>query len=191
MLAWMGTFGVLLMHVATPATLDAQEPVDPDAFAYPCRSDPMAREFDFWIGEWAVFTDGRRAGTNRVELILEDCVLLENWTNAGGRQGRSFNWVDRSTYREPRWRQLWVDDSGNTLDYAEGGLRDGAMRFAGRTVTEEGDTVLQTMRFVPVHADTVRQIMEQSGDGGASWQITWDGLYVRISGGSDSGGPRR
>lgn len=154
-----------------------------EAAAYPCRADETARAFDFWVGEWAVFANGQRAGTNRVEVILEDCVLLENWTNVRGRQGKSFNWVDRSTHEEPRWRQLWVDDSGNTLDYVDGALRDGAMRFSGHTVDAQGDTVLQKLTLVPVHTDTVRQIFEQSTDAGTSWQTTWEGLYVRIGGG--------
>jgi hypothetical protein len=154
-----------------------------EAAASPCHTDETARAFDFWIGEWAVFREGRRAGTNTVTLLLDGCVIMENWTNVQGRQGKSFNWVDRSTYAEPRWRQLWVDDAGNTLDYADGAFRDGAMRFSGRTIDAAGDTVLQRLSFVPVHPDTVRQIFEASRDGGASWRTTWDGRYVRLPGG--------
>lgn len=156
--------------------------------AYPCADDPVHREFDFWVGEWAVFTGGRRAGTNRIERRLGGCALAETWTNVQGREGRSFNWVDRSSFTQPRWRQLWIDDMGNTLDYTDGAVRDGAMRFSGHTLDARGDTVLQKLTFVPVHADTVRQVFEQSTDGGVSWRTTWEGLYVRIGGDRDGAG---
>lgn len=150
-----------------------------EAAAFPCRADPVSREFDFWVGEWEVYANGQRAGTNVVEPILEGCALLENWTNVGGREGKSFNWVDRSTFREPRWRQLWVADQGNTLDYYHGRYADGAMRFHGHTFSPQGDSIPQKLTFHNVHPDTVRQVFEQSNDGGATWVVTWEGLYVR------------
>lgn len=147
--------------------------------AWPCRDNPESRQFDFWIGEWDVFVGGQQAGTNTIERMLGGCTLLENWTNVQGREGKSFNWVDRATYRRPRWRQLWVDDSGNTLDYYGGHYSDGAMRFEGHTVTAAGDSIPQKLTFHNVHADTVRQVFEQSNDRGATWVVTFDGLYIR------------
>lgn len=150
-----------------------------DAADWPCRADPVSREFDFWIGDWDVYVSGALAGQNTVELMLGDCTLLENWTSARSREGKSFNWVDRSTYREHRWRQLWVADGGNTLDYYNGHYADGAMRFEGHTFTPAGDSIPQKLRFENVAPDTVRQVFEQSNDGGATWVVTFDGLYVR------------
>lgn len=147
--------------------------------AWPCREDELSRQFDFWIGEWDVFAGGSQVGTNTIELMLGGCTLQENWTNARNRQGKSFNWVDRSTGPTPRWRQLWVDDSGNTLDYANGHFADGAMRFEGHTYSAQGDRVPQRMFFHHVHADTVRQVIEQSNDGGTTWTTTFNGTYVR------------
>ena len=150
-----------------------------DAAAWPCRENAESRQFDFWIGEWDVFVGGQQAGTNTIERMLGGCTLLENWTNAGGREGKSFNWVDRASFRDARWRQLWVDDSGNTLDYYGGRYIDDAMRFEGHTFTPQGDSIPQKLTFHNVHADTVRQVFEQSNDGGATWVVTFDGLYIR------------
>jgi len=147
--------------------------------AWPCRENSESRQFDFWIGVWDVFVGGQQAGTNTIERMLGGCTLLENWTNVRGREGKSFNWVDRSSFREARWRQLWVDDSGNTLDYYGGRYVDDAMRFEGHTFSAQGDSIPQKLTFHNVHPDTVRQVFEQSNDGGASWVVTFDGLYVR------------
>lgn len=150
-----------------------------ESAAWPCRDDEVSRQFDFWIGTWDVFVGGQQAGTNTIERMLGGCALLENWTNVRGREGKSFNWVDRSTYRESRWRQLWVADQGNTLDYYDGRYSDGAMRFRGHTFSPQGDSIPQKLTFFDVHPDTVRQVFEQSNDGGQSWVVTFDGLYVR------------
>ena len=113
--------------------------------AWPCRDNEVSREFDYWIGTWDVYVQGQQAGTNVVERMLGGCTLLENWTNVRGREGKSFNWVDRSTFREHRWRQLWVADGGNTLDYYNGHYSDGAMRFEGHTFTPAGDSMLDVL----------------------------------------------
>jgi hypothetical protein len=151
---------------------------------YPCRSLPEARQFDFWVGDWDVTpfqappsSAPRVIGTNRVELHLGDCMLLENWVSAGpaGGAGKSINFYDRNRHQ---WRQVWVADRGGSLDYA-GEFKDGAMRFEGWTLAPNGSRVLQKLTFFPLHRDTVRQLFETSSDSGKSWQSGFDGRYVR------------
>src|SRR5215470_7613228 len=49
---------------------------------FPCKHDAKNREFDFWIGDWDVVdAKGNRLGQSHVELMLGDCVLLENWSS--------------------------------------------------------------------------------------------------------------
>ena len=155
----------------------APPPTQP-AVRHPCPTDPEARRFDFWIGSWDVTVGGRPAGTNEVELLLEQCLLLENWRDVRGGLGKSFNFWDRGTRV---WRQVWVADNGNVLDYT-GAFRDGAMRFEGATIGPDGQRVLQRLTFFPVAADTVRQLFESSADGGRTWTPGFDGLYVRRPG---------
>ena len=171
------TVAILALLIAS-APLPAQGPA---ARAHPCASRAESRQLDFWAGRWKVYPWGARdttvlLGTNEVTPILERCTLLENWSGTRGGNGKSLNVYDPSTRR---WRQLWTDDTGNVLDYA-GEFRDGAMRFEGSTRDSTGRVTLQRMLFVPVAADSVRQIMESSADGGKSWKRGWDAVYVRV-----------
>ena len=55
----------------------------------PC-SRPEYRQFDFWIGEWEAFgLNGQKAGDSKISLILDSCVILEEWTSASVQPGHS------------------------------------------------------------------------------------------------------
>lgn len=146
--------------------------------AAPCRYAPEARQFDFWIGTWDVFhpVTGQKLGENRIEEHLNGCLLQENWTGGMGSSGKSMNFYDPA---EKTWRQVWVADGYNVLDYTAGEYRDGAMRFQGRTRSPQGAVVLQRLTFHHVAADTVRQVFESSRDDGATWTEDWVGIYIR------------
>ena len=143
---------------------------------------PETHQLDFWIGDWDVTpwqappsSNPRVIGTNKIEPILEHCVLMENWTGGAGRAGKSMNFWDRN---RGQWRQIWVADGGGSLDYA-GSFTGGAMRFEGWTLAPNGSRVLQKLTFFPISKDTVRQLFETSADSGKSWQPGFDGRYVR------------
>src|SRR5436190_13603543 len=100
---------LLLLILVTPAFAYAQPNVKP------CAQDPNYRQFDFWIGDWDVFgVKGKKAGDSHVELMLDSCVIYENWTSAGNYAGKSFN-----TYNSAikKWQQTWVDDKGGLTEY--------------------------------------------------------------------------
>jgi hypothetical protein len=159
----------------------AQEP--PEA---PCMASDPARQLDFWIGTWDVYDpEGRKAGVNVIERRLGGCLLLERWTGTRGSQGTSMNYWDP---QRDTWRQVWVSDRGNVLDYRHGEYRDGAMRFRGVTIGASGDTTLQKLTFEDVAVDTVRQVFEASEDGGLTWDTTWVGIYIRRPADGGSGG---
>ena len=171
---------LFLMLPAGP--LSAQEAQEAqEAPPSPCLESEAARQFDFWLGTWDVYNPrGEQAGVNVVERLLQGCLLLENWTGAGGSSGKSMNYWDP---QRGTWRQVWVSDRGNVLDYRQGEYRDGAMRFRGITIGESGDTTQQKLTFEAVAPDTVRQVFEASTDGGATWDTTWVGIYLRRPGG--------
>jgi len=153
--------------------------------AFPCRNGPEQQQLNFWIGKWDVFAwnpntpnGTAQLGTNDVEAILERCVLLENWTPAGGvpgAGGKSMNFWD---VNRKQWRQVWVAAGGGSLDYA-GSFRDGAMRFEGWTLGPQGQKVLQKLTFFAIAKDTVRQLFESSTDSGKTWQPGFDARYIR------------
>jgi tetratricopeptide (TPR) repeat protein len=151
------------------------------AARYPCRSRPEAQQLDFWVGQWDVTpwtgnnAPGQQPGFNDVHPILEKCVVFESWRGPQGGEGKSFNYYDTNLNK---WRQIWVADSGNSLDYT-GEFRDGAMRFVGWTLDAQGHRVEQKLTFTPIDPNTVRQTFEASSDGGKTWTVTFDGRYVR------------
>jgi|SRR5687768_4638317 len=152
-----------------------------EAARYPCRAMPQAHEFDFWIGEWDVSpwqqpnAAPAAAGRNTIHPILEHCILLEEWSGAGGGFGKSYNFYDTNRLK---WRQIWMGDGGGSLDYT-GEFKDNAMRFEGWTLGPNNQRVLQKLTFTRISADTVRQTFEASNDDGKTWNVTFDARYVR------------
>ena len=54
-----------------PGTLTAETPNETCDF-------PEAHQFDFWIGDWELTWGDSGSGTNRVEHILNSCIIQEN-----------------------------------------------------------------------------------------------------------------
>jgi hypothetical protein len=153
-----------------PAVLIAQPAPRPS-----CDS-PEHRQFDFWIGEWVVFNrDGEQVGRNRIERVENGCGLQENWTGANGVTGRSLNGYSPG---DRTWHQFWIGAGGLVMHLAG--------RFEGPTLTLEGvvdrrdqPPQHQRLAFTRNPDGTVRQLWEQSSDRGATWQVVFDGRYVR------------
>jgi tetratricopeptide (TPR) repeat protein len=177
---------------AQPATLASDEDLAPlreeprfkavlkrvEAAAHPCPSIPEARQFDFWVGKWDVRTPaGDPAGTNTIELILGQCALMENWTGLGGGTGRSVNFYDRV---KGKWRQTWVDDHGDAVDFVDGEYQDSVMRFRAETLGRDGGKILRRLSFFNLGPDKVRQFSEQSTDDGKTWTTEYDFTYNRM-----------
>jgi len=160
----------LLLVAAAPLSAQQQPP--------PCRA-PEYRQFDFWVGSWNVFNPaGQQVGTNTIDRTLNGCALHEQWTSRSGNRGFSYNTYDRTS---GRWHQTWVDDSG-TLLLIDGGLEEGKMVLSGTTKGAQG-SVLNRITWSPVAPDSVRQLWQTSTDGGGSWSVAFDGMYVRVKGG--------
>src|SRR4029077_6140008 len=87
----------------------------------PCAYAAENRQFDFWLGEWSVVTSqgATPAGDSRIELILGDCVVQENWTSKGniGYSGKSYNIYNAAL---KRWEQYWVDNAGGNIFFYGG-----------------------------------------------------------------------
>ena len=144
--------------------------------AQPCRAAAEYRQLDFWVGEWEVHgPKGKIVGTSSVQLILNDCVVFENWTAVRGNAGKSFNLYNAQTRK---WQQTWVDDQGGILVFT-GEFKDGAMRYAGESLAPDGKPVLDRLTFFPLSEGRVRQLWEQSPDGGKTWKTVFDGTYIK------------
>ena len=154
-------------------------PAEASAQARPCAAEAN-RHFDFWEGRWMVrASSGALAGHNTITVGLDECVIMEHYTTPSGYEGRSLNVYDAS---RGVWHQTWTDNGGLLL-LLEGGFEDGRMVMQGETTNRDGSVTLNRITWSRVDgdADRVRQLWEQSTDGGATWQTGFDGLYVRQS----------
>lgn len=140
----------------------------------PC-SAPEYRQFDFWIGDWEVYVGDKLAGTNRIDRILDGCVLQENWVGSRGGKGNSFNIYDQAT---GQWVQTWVDNSGLLVQF-RGTYADGKMSLSGSSVGPKGEPTQTKLTFWNNPDGTVRQLWESSSDAGKTWTVMFDGLYRR------------
>ena len=145
--------------------------------ARPCENLPVYRQFDFWVGEWDVsIPSGRKAGTNTIQKIAGGCALLENWSSLSGvSTGESLNYYDPA---KKKWVQIWADSSGEIIP-TEGELKDGAMRLEGELIGRDGKKSLYRGTWTPLDDGRVHQFLEESKDGGKTWNTWFDGYYKR------------
>jgi tetratricopeptide (TPR) repeat protein len=148
--------------------------------ARPCVYAKENRQLDFWLGEWDVSTTqgGVPAGNSKIELILEDCVVQENWQSLGSPYtGKSYNIYDAAL---KRWEQYWVDSTGGNIFFHGELAQDGVMDYWTDDIPQSGGPALRRhLQFIPMGADKVRQFSRGSTDGGKTWNVEYDFTYVR------------
>jgi tetratricopeptide (TPR) repeat protein len=150
-----------------------------DKMAYPCKYDPKNRQFDFWVGNWNVYVNGKKVAESHIQNLLEGCLILENYhTLSGGFAGKSMNYYNSKT---GKWEQIWTDVNGQISRY-EGELEDGEMHFLGTNISKDGNTNNVRMVFTPNPDGTVRQLFESSSDSGKTWNVSFDGIYKPMNG---------
>ena len=141
--------------------------------AHPCVHDARYRAFDFWVGDWDVFSGTQQVGHNRIERQLEGCLIMENWTDGYGMSGKSLNYFDPAV---GKWKQNWVDENGGVVWYL-GEVKDGEMRYAGENITPDGKKKLTHCRLTPLPDGTVHHVIETSQDDGKTWTKGFDAIY--------------
>jgi tetratricopeptide (TPR) repeat protein len=145
----------------------------------PCADAEVNRQFDFWVGEWNVETTqgGVPSGQSKIELILGDCVVQENWqSNGNPYSGKSYNIYNGSL---KRWEQYWVDNVGGNI-FFYGGLKDGVMDYWTDELPQPDGTKLKRhLQFFKLGPDKVRQYSQGSTDNGKTWRDEYDFTYNR------------
>jgi len=73
------------------------------------------RQFDFWAGDWDVLDVRRSIPVThaRIDLILDGCVLREDYEGTDGHKGQSFAIYDAA---RKVWHQSWVTNRGELLE---------------------------------------------------------------------------
>jgi hypothetical protein len=139
--------------------------------SYPCEDDERFSAFDFWVGEWDVHD---ASGTYHREE--RGCVLVENWTGAGGSTGMSINYLDT---KSDEWVQFWIAAGGYYIDY-RGGMTDDGMSLKGIIHTfSSGKTSPFRGLWTALPDGRVRQFFEISSDDGETWVTWFEGFYTR------------
>ncbi len=136
---------------------------------------PEYRQFDFWIGDWDAYDVGQPAKSvarNRVDRILNGCVLLEDYQAKNGSRGESFTIYDAS---RKVWHQTWVTNAGKLL-MIEGSKRNGEIVLSGVDHTPDGEQRMIRGVWKPVRAG-VRETAMTSNDGGKTWKPWFDILF--------------
>ena len=115
-------------------------------------------------------------------MILDSCIILEEWTSAGVQQGlryagKSFNTWNRAAHQ---WQQTWVDNTGNTTAFTKGKFENKRIVFSTDPFPFSKDTIaIRRLTFFDLGIDKVRQLGEISKDKGATWSVEYDLEYRR------------
>ncbi len=140
--------------------------------ANPCKFDKNYSKFNFWVGEWDVYSNGLKIAESSITNTNGDCGILENWRPNGSNGGNSISYYDST---DKKWKQNWVANGGvshyeEPEDYTTGDMQ----------LIAKGNGVWYRMIYTQDKAeDTVRQVMESSNDDGKTWTKIFDGLYKR------------
>ena len=170
---------LLYLGLANPVIAQDQPATPTPAPPAPCESGEHFNDFDFWVGEWNVYTNDEKRtlqGTNSVTKHHKNCLIMENWTNVQGGTGSSMNYYDAV---EDQWRQLWVA-GGYSIDYTGGLDSSGAMVLNGKiNYYQSGQSPAFRGTFSLNEDGSVRQFFEQQDPESKAWAVWFDGLYVR------------
>ncbi len=133
------------------------------------------QQFDFWVGDWVVYQNGKMAGFNKIVKIQGDCVIRENWKSVGSvYTGTSYNFYDPI---DTVWKQVWIDNQGTVLELS-GEYIGNQMILASKEKTDSnGKRYINRITWTNNDNGTVRQSWEQSEDGGITFTTLFDGLY--------------
>jgi hypothetical protein len=169
------TLLTLFLFLRLTCFSEGQQNQTKESIAKPCSVKPQHRQFDFWVGEWDVTSDNQKVAESSIQRIIDDCVIYENYSQADGYSGKSFNFYDTHL---GKWRQTWVDANGMASEFT-GEVKDGALRYEGESHFPDRKKALRRMTFFNLGPDRVRQYSEISRDNGKTWQPHYDLLYVR------------
>ncbi|MFT3682041.1 MAG: hypothetical protein QM791_17330 [Ferruginibacter sp.] len=152
------------------------------AQSLPC-SNPVYRQFDFWLGEWEAFNvSGNKAGDSKISVMLDSCIILEEWTSTAVTNGLHYAGKSYNTYNaaKQKWQQYWVDNTGGVTEYFNGRFVNGVMILETDNIKQADSTnKIMKMTFTKLAADKVRQHGESSTDNGKTWKTDFDLEYRR------------
>jgi hypothetical protein len=161
----------ILAGSAAAQTPNSQPPPPPGC------TGAEARQFDFWVGRWDVYPNGKDnlVAHSLIERLYQGCAVRENWMPLRGGGGGSLN---SYVPKEMAWRQTWVDSSGARVEF-KGGLHGKDMVLEGfwPGSAPGGKDGVTRMTYTPNPDGSVRQHGQVSTDKGKTWADSFDFIY--------------
>lgn len=168
--AWLATAtGGCTLFLFAAAALASTDPPKPN---FGCSS-AESKQFDFWIGDWDLTFDGGGKAKNRISKILDECVVLEEYTG-GGLVGKSFSTFDPQA---KQWRHTWIDNTARHVDFA-GEFQQGRM-VVTRDASGPRGAFKQRLIWSDIQRDSLKWTIERSDDSGKSWKVVFSASYQR------------
>jgi len=141
-----------------------------------CTSE-ASRQFDFWLGNWAVSNGrGEADGTARIERTAGGCGILEYRIFRNGQTGTAINVFDPV---RGRWSQLW--SSPGTIVRLEGQWIGGQLATEGSIAAGGRETPLRVV-WRPNADGSVTQTFTRRTPAPAEWQPMFVSTYRRFGG---------
>jgi hypothetical protein len=142
----------------------------------PTESLPGAKGFDFWIGEWNVYSAGIKVGHNKISKEMLGFAVIEQWTDRQLNRGQSTFYFVASA---GEWRQVWVDEGGTVVEKA-GKPSENSITLIGKSTRRDGTVVMNRETLSRIGPDSVSQVIEISTDEGKTWGQRMELRYERI-----------
>jgi len=180
MYRWLGAISTAAFLVTVALAGTAVDPeaseVAPQHF---CESNPGFGDFDFWVGEWNVYTNDEERqlqGTNSITKHYNSCLLKEEWQGVQG--GGGFSVVYYNSVKD-EWRQVWVADA-YSIDYVGGIDDDGAMVLVGNIFNYRQNTTAPFRGIWTAQKNgSVVQHFDVYDETSGTWNVWFEGLYVK------------
>lgn len=170
----IATIVVLLSSPAILAQQQATTPPEPF-----CESNPGFSDFDFWVGEWNVYSNDEARqyqGTNSITKHYNACLLKETWQGAQGSGGFSVNYFNPV---KEEWRQVWVAN-GYSIDYTGGLNANGAMELNGHIYGYQKNAATPFRGIWTAQEDgSIVQHFDIYDEANDAWTTWFEGLYIR------------
>jgi len=182
----MFCFASLGILIAAPCVCSDPAPVVLNSIVFPVAADAALAAgpdgLDFWVGTWDCVGRSKIPGkdgwsetkcANRIEKILGDKVIHENFENAGY-AGQSWSVYNVQT---KQWHQTWVDSQGAYIDLF-GGLEKDKM-ILRTVVNPKKPKAFNRMVFSDITKNSFNWRWEGTKDGGKTWTTQWILDYKR------------
>jgi hypothetical protein len=142
-----------------------------------CAAVPASQALNYWLGDWTVTTpEEPGSSTSKVSLLLDKCVVVENWKDGTGHSGEN---IFAYNLGEKSWRGMFVNDHGQAHVFVDGKVAAGTAEFDGPSRGPKGEMILNRIRLVRKTPNKVEQTWEQSTDNGNTWTMVFRGEYSR------------